>query len=87
MSFDCIFENISLYLTLSLRKVHLEKHISILEHTFFEWYQYKLTLWESLTDHVSDILSMRQIQSRIDLIQYIKRRRFVQKQRQDEAQG
>lgn len=74
----------SIHLRFPLAKMHLVQNISILEHPLLQRNQYKLRLWESLTDHIPDILSMRQIKGRVDLIQDIEWRWLVQKQSQDE---
>ena len=82
-----LLEDLPVDLALAFSKVNLVQNVCVLEHSFLERYQNELRLWEPLAYHVPDVLSVRQIEGRVDFIQDVERRRLVQKKRQNEGKS
>ena len=57
-----------------------------MEKAFLETDDDELAVFEEFLDHESNVLRVREVQRRVDLIQNVQRRRLVPKQCQDQAQ-
>jgi len=84
----CLLANVeTLHCTAVLYEAHLEEHVRVREQAFLQTHDDELARLEVLPDHEANVLSMRQVQSRVDLIEDVEWRRMVLEQGKDQAKG
>jgi hypothetical protein len=82
-----LLEDLPVDLALPFSEVDLVQHIGVLEHPFLQRNENELRLGEPLTDHVSDVLGVRQVKSGVYLVQDVEGRRLVQEEGKDEGKS
>lgn len=58
----------SLNLTVVVHELHLEQHVSVLKQPFLEADHDELRVLEVLSDHLPDVLGVRQVQGGVNLV-------------------